>query len=46
MEPFNQFYAEEGETEIIPSYLVISLRFKISIVAKIEQYLGRIKYFL
>ena len=46
MEPFNQFYAEEGGTEIIPSYLVISSGLKISIVAKIEQYLSRIKHFL
>ena len=38
MEPLNQFHAEKGRIEIIPSYLVISPWLKISIAAKIGQY--------
>ena len=46
MEALNQFHAEKGGTENIPCYLVISPWLKISIAAKIEQYLSRIKHFL
>ena len=45
MEALNQFHAEKGGTENIPCYL-ISPWLKISIAAKIEQYLSRIKHFL
>ena len=46
MESLNQFHAEKGGTKIISSYLVTSSWFKISIDAKLQQYLSTIKHFL